>query len=310
MLLAYLRDPYLETIERPWFDGHMPTASFQERFEKFLLWLVPLGYLIATGLVLVVKCYLPFNRLLLYGKTQVKGTLLNTWVNTIAGLMVPKRFFTHFYILLSSLSTCLLVNFHNSVPKEGKSSQFLAIYTIQVCLFVQGVRRLYECLFLLKPSIHARINIFHYLVGIGHYTLISMNIFLGLQSVSTREKLQSHLLMPPLKIGLLLFWFAYASLQQYQNHRYLASLVKYSPPIQFKVVLCPHYWNEIQIYIVLAAISCTSMPWYDVPAVGIICSAVFVATNLSISSRETHKYYQQKYPLAMPASFSMVPGVL
>lgn len=289
---------------------HIWACMYRFCIELGLLWLVPLGYLIATLLVIVVKVYRPFNRLLLYGKTQVKGTLLSNWVDTVVALTVPKQFFTHFYMLLSALSAFLLIYFRNSVPCEGKSSQFFSLYTVQVCLFVQGARRLYECIHVLKPSPQARINIFHYLVGIGHYTLISLNIFWGLQSVSTSKFLHYHRYTPSPKIILLLFWFAYASLQQHRNHSYLASLVKYSPPVEFRSVLCPHYWNEIQIYIVLAAISCTASSWNSVPALGNILGAVFVATNLAISSRETHKYYQNKYPVEMTTSFSVIPGVL
>lgn len=283
---------------------------------KLVQWTVPTGYAGATVCVLFVTMCPLLNKLLLYGKTandsKPKARAKhsgNNLIGLISALTVPKSWFAHFYVLL--IANCLAVFYSiGGVPTLHPTAAYLGLYLVLVCLLIQGMRRLYECLFVLKQSVTARINVLHYLVGIFHYTMIVLNTFMGMQVVGDEIGYPCKPMLFLETSTLILFvWFLLASYRQFKVHSYLASLVKYSPPAQFKSILNPHYWYEIQIYASIVAMAWITQGPFKVSSLGYLCGFIFVATNLAVSSRETHLYYAQQWPGKIQAEYRIFPGL-
>ncbi|EGW32840.1 uncharacterized protein SPAPADRAFT_60183, partial [Spathaspora passalidarum NRRL Y-27907] len=160
---------------------------------------------------------------------------------------------------------------------------------INVLLWVQGNRRLYECLHISKFSKTSYINVSHYIAGMAHYTLVSLACYLGMRTYSSGESVS---LVPTFFDWLIMFAYVVLATRQYYAHRHLASLVKYSLP-NFKYVASPHYLQEIGIYATLFIFSVKD--GWDIVSCNFLFALVFVTVNLSISSIETYRYYQEKF---------------
>uniref|UniRef100_A0A5S6QPE6 Polyprenal reductase n=1 Tax=Trichuris muris TaxID=70415 RepID=A0A5S6QPE6_TRIMR len=151
------------------------------------------------------------NRLLTYGKVQVfrRADLLSI-------LEVPKRWFTHFYIVATltsevalTVSVLHLTRFviHDAKPiiilqdllsflrqpvgtietMTSAPPPRLNEATIVLCcvlFFVQALRRFFESAFLSVYS-DTKMNIFHYLLGVVHYIMIPCSILVEGPSLTT-----------------------------------------------------------------------------------------------------------------------------
>lgn len=262
-------------------------------------------YVVATVSICIIKVFKPLNNLLLYGKSvDLKNTSsITDWVGR---LTVPKHWFGHYYISLVvyvlalqhiDLSRFFVVNMISS------PSVYRQLKLVQYCLLAQGIRRTIESYWVSKPGPRARMNICHYALGMAHYFLIAAHTAISLLQS------QPGPLVPTAMEVVLVAAFVAASLMQLINHHHLSTLVKYSVP-DFWVVSCSHYLNEIEIYLVLAVIACKqSTSNWMIPLNYVVC-LVFVIVNLSISSIETHKFYQRKFPREFKLKWSIIPGVL
>ena len=116
-------------------------------------------------------------------------------VRYIANIKVPHSWFTSFYALSVSLSiiwgTQLLTKgpLFRALASQSSSSgpsmslpQIIATWTM---MFVQGSRRLYECLAIAKPS-SSQMWIGHWLVGVLFYSCV--NIAVWLEGASERSE--------------------------------------------------------------------------------------------------------------------------
>lgn len=229
----------------------------------------------ASILALVAVKTVPSLRVLaLYGKTgQRRPRSASACVEMVAQWTVPKQWFVHFYYVLA---VALLVK-----PRWSDTAWQL--------LMLQAARRACECH--CAPDSSARMNVLHYVAGMVFYTTIAAN-------TATR----------PCRAGRhpwLVALFVAASLDQLGNHRHLARLAKYTEPTRglFRWLATPHYLDEIAIYLAVAMCGSTSF-WY---ALNYWLSVAFVATNLTISSLESHKFYQR---CGRPKRWAIFPGVL
>lgn len=260
------------------------------------------GLLISS--ILLVTFAQPLRTLLKYGKNlQVSGNKSsNQFVNFVAvKFVVPKQWFTHFYICLFSLATAsFFYPCHENTIKPA-SAAFKNIKIIQILLWLQGGRRLIESYAVTKFSPKSTMNFSHYIVGMAHYILISTATYFGLwESCSASTALTT-------TDYILIFVYGVAVVQQFKVHNYLANLRKYSLP-QFKIVASPHYFWEIVIYTVLFTFSVKER--VNMISASFLAALAFVSVNLSITSLETYKFYVQKYGHDFKLRWAILPGIL
>ncbi|RLV90609.1 Polyprenol reductase [Spathaspora sp. JA1] len=273
--------------------------------------LISVVYLGLAGLILLVKLIKPLNDLLLYGKTYTSTTTsgndnqsrIHKLIHILTShLKVPKSFFTHFYILLSISSSISLFVIQYPLGSNPHPTKYKNLFIINTLLWLQGVRRLFECLFMSKFSKTSYINISHYIAGMLHYILISLTCYLGKKSYS-----DSPIGNITVVDGLLIISYIILAKGQFNNHYHLSHLVKYSLP-NFQYVASPHYLQEILIYTVLFIFS-VKHGWDSISR-NFLCALVFVTINLSISSIETYRYYQVKFKDEFKLEWCIIPGVL
>ncbi|KAG7662319.1 uncharacterized protein J8A68_004213 [[Candida] subhashii] len=283
--------------------------------ESYPIQLIPsLGYIFLTIGIFTIKYLKSLNSFLLYGKTATKTTLetysssSSSTVRYISNhLTVPKAWFTHFYINAFGLSTALYLLQFTGKQQDittGDQIAYKNMLIIQRLLWIQTGRRLLECLFLSKFSKTARMNIAHYFIGYAHYILVSLACYIGLTTYYTSDTQKVPLTLADY---CLIIWFIVASIQQFLNHYHLSTLIKYTVP-KFKLVSSPHYFNEIQIYIIFFILSVKN--GWSLTSLNYLCCLIYVMVSLSISSLETYKYYQLKFKEEFKLKWSIFPGVL
>lgn len=231
------------------------------------------------------------------------------------------RWFTHFYIVGSSLSCALLWMlivhcFHIKSPITEYFPQMLDLhytpcvncFTVLVSLLlllVQCCRRLFECLFI--SVFTGKIHLSHYLVGLFYYVLDAIALASPLLGEKKMGK-DWFSLCRELLSGLQNFsgiqWlgivvFLWASWHQWNCHVILAKLrhsacgktVKvYKIPYGdwFDHVSSPHYLAEIVIYFAFFLIQKGHNVY-----VGMIL--LFTVQNLSLGATVTHNWYENKF---------------
>ncbi|KAI3403121.2 hypothetical protein KGF56_004010 [Candida oxycetoniae] len=142
--------------------------------------LISLAFLFLLLGVLLVKLIKPLNKLLEYGKNTevINESPTSSIVNFITGnLVVPKQWFTHFYICLFTLATASYFKAcHEKIIGQSSlpSVTFKNISIIHKLLWIQGGRRMVESFAVTKFSSESKINFSHYVVGMAHYTFLSM----------------------------------------------------------------------------------------------------------------------------------------
>lgn len=247
--------------------------SFQ--FLDVVLIGIQLSHIVGLLSLLIAKYYLP--DFLRYGKTFTsysKGNR-NLW-DTIKSFSVPKSFFGHFYIISSTLATV------NVLLYPGALLAWL--------IFFHSLRRLYESYYISKYTMKSRMNWSHYAVGIWFYTQLNFLVWLHLQK---GESQNSHYIMAAIML--------LASWDQFQNHKTLAELIKYSLPTVrlFSIICCPHYLDEIIIYATLTVYG------YE-----FVLPLIWVIASLSVSAVETSKYYKQKFRNETVPKYAIIPFAL
>jgi 3-oxo-5-alpha-steroid 4-dehydrogenase 3 / polyprenol reductase len=96
---------------------------------------------------------------------------------------------------------------------------------------------------------------------------------------------------------------------QNDAHGYLSSLPKYTLPIHpiFNSLIAPHYTCEIIIYLTMAVLGRPEGEWINRT---ILAATLFVATNLTISARNTKEFYTKVFePKDVKRRAIMIPGV-
>lgn len=286
------------------------------------------GYLISAIFVTLslqvvgVKLVTPLNFLLHYGKVLeeskknqslgIKSLILN-WT-------VPKSYFRHFYVLLVALLAAialtlskasdsnLLKAYAEDLGVPLNHSTYTAYHIIYGLYWVQALRRTHDTFVVTKFGPNARIGVTHYVFGLGYYVLVSANIFLGLLPFYTNNFEGSLSISWPIVIAGFLFF--YASFDQYRNHVYLASLVKYTMPTQgpFRYLTCPHFFDEILIYVSINVVA-FSKGHVNVVDWNFLAILSLVVSNLSVSAMETNAYYRKKFD-EYNVRWCIIPGVL
>ena len=269
-------------------------------------------YLLIIIAIYSAKFITPLNELLQYGKTvsqdvrehaRLENNLIKQTIGFISKyFVVPKAWFVHFYITLFALSSLIFLASFNE-PISSDPEKFKNLILIHRLLWVQGIRRLTECLTITNFSKTSKMNVSHYVVGLSHYILVTWATYLGLSTYGSHQVPNNYTVFDIV----LIIGFAICSLLQFQAHYHLSTLVKYTLP-DFNFVSSPHYFYEILIYTIL--LSFAIKDGFDMVSVTFFTAWLFVISNLSISSLETFSYYQKKYKEEFKLKWAILPGIL
>lgn len=88
--------------------------------------------------------------------------------------------------------------------------------------------------------------------------------------------------------------FVAASASQYQCHKHLASLVKYSLPDTglFRYLISPHYSSELALYFALSIIAAPEGLFVNRT---LVWSELFVLVSLGVTAARTKQWYSDKF---------------
>ncbi|VDM54161.1 unnamed protein product [Angiostrongylus costaricensis] len=254
--------------------------------------IVTLGLSLACTLTLFVpSCPSIVPALTTYG---VSALYLRDKIKFIQIISVPKRF--HFYFLYVSIK---LIN--------NWSTTILALFLI---LF-HVVRRLWETLCISVYS-DTTMNIFHYIVGLVHYTILPLTIMCESQGFAEGLAFTAKAISPWQWFGTA--FFLICNREQHRISRDIAALRRAPDGLifnycygicyggWFEYVSCPHFLFEIGIYLSLWMVLWRAYAFRFL--------AIFVVVNQLFAGLITHRWYQRTfkaYPLNRRA---VVPYIL
>lgn len=248
--------------------------------------LIDFSFIVATLSVLLVSYTPSLHSFLRYGKTLQSNGRINVkkedWFiyDYMINIHVPKKWFTHFYILhfiFSVFNVYLIFIWSCSFP-----CSFSDIHLIILENLFQSSRRLFECIYISSFSSTARIHIFHYLVGIFFYTSINI-IPLTIYYLNLHNNIGYYNSFIPI---LSILTFILVSYNQFLCHKVLSIQKKYTLPKNtniFNYVVCPHYLYESVIYL-------TQFLLY--PSLTYSLVLLWVIVNLSISANQSYIFYK------------------
>ncbi|XP_076993014.1 polyprenal reductase [Tamandua tetradactyla] len=286
------------------------------------LWLtLAAAFLVALLLQLVPPGLLPscalFQDLIRYGKTKSWGSPRSA---AFRAFDVPKRYFSHFYIisvvwngfLLWCLSQSLFLgvpfpNWLHGLLRILGTAQFrggelaLSAFLVLVFLWVHSLRRLFECFYVSVFS-NAVMHVMQYGFGLVYYVLVGLTV-LSQVPMDGRNVyvIGKNLLMQTRWFHILgMMMFTWSSVHQYKCHVILSNLRKNKAGVVihcnhripfgdwFEYVSSPNYLSELMIYISMAVtFGFHNLTWWLVVTYVFFCQAL--AAFLS------HKFYKSKF---------------
>lgn len=281
-------------------------------YDLNLVWTILIFFtvfmIVYNGIIVFLEPHLPtcVLELFRYGKT-LDGPVQSSLVR---GISVPKSYFTHFYIFSSVYMPLLLgaalLQYTTSAPPPALLSSSLdllctreraaatsptSVLLVLSLLSLQCFRRLYECVFINRPSA-STMNITHYIVGFAHYFCAGAGVLCEAPGFSPGPPTSSPSLLLALPLTLLFLW---AWLHQLRAHITFAELKVASPTKHgvpegglFHLLSCPHYTMEMVMYAVVAALL---GPGHTT---GLLLAA-WVIINQSIAGAMSHAWYRKTF---------------
>lgn len=167
---------------------------------SLVIWSIRAFYMLAASAILIVRLIPDLScRFLDYGarndsakKATTRNTALPRWAQVqfhpfldwLATITVPHSWFTQFYISSTVCSAYWLIHLPNILPdfphklnQAIVSSRECRTLLCMLLLQIQGLRRLYECLVVAKPS-QSRMWIGHFCIGIAFYLVTNVAIWI------------------------------------------------------------------------------------------------------------------------------------
>lgn len=206
----------------------------------------------------------------------------------LSDVFVPQKWFSHFYAIGCLSNACMLSAVYvasRDAAGEDNSASLVLLVAFQLHL----VRRLVETVCMMRYPKEATMHVMAYAFGMSYYVVVPFTLYLASRTAACT---------PALYAGMVVF--CVGSLIQWHSH-YLLSILgsknsnKYVIPQGglFALVSCPHYFGEVVIYLGLG-IACgidtdsdQLLKWYPF---------VWVAVNLTLAARMTHKWYLGRFP--------------
>lgn len=268
------------------------------------------------------------SSVLAYGKLSTTADQPNSSLSIwLAQQTVPKAWFSHFYLvgfifaLWCDFEVAMLLSFHQSLPIVSVLRRFdspalgktqpAVTCILSLCLITLHIgRRLYEVNIVERPSKQARMNVSHYLIGIGFYgsmvfaAWIEGAVNLGVWDINDIDwpLRSSSILRPHVIIALALY--IYASWHQHTCHQILANIrSKIRDPSSsssqsnvyqiprgdwFESVVCPHYLADILIYVSM----CILNKWQNLT---LLAGLIWTTINLTVTASETEEWYKKSF---------------
>jgi 3-oxo-5-alpha-steroid 4-dehydrogenase 3 len=179
-------------------------------------------------------------------------------------------------------------------------------------MFIQGSRRLYECITLNKPS-NAKMSAPAWLLGVAFYAVMGVCVWVEGIRENHRRRLKNlkltikatllthdisleNFITPklPLKSLMAIAIFVFGSLVQHDCHQYLFGLKKYTLPDYryFQKIVCPHYTSELLIYL---GIAIGAAPVGEPLNKTIAMALFFEVVNLGVTAESTREWYSKKF---------------
>ncbi|CEO98404.1 Polyprenol reductase [Plasmodiophora brassicae] len=235
---------------------------------------------------------------------------------------VPKRYFTHFYVFATVWVASLIVLVTSARPNswplilqtQRRASECGAPLDAILCLVlmqIQAARRLIECLSWVSASRSAaRMHVAHYLLGFLFYAFAPLTLIASnLHSLAGQSQRQAHWVpglldqVQPRHLAAIVI-FLHASYNQNRCHAVLASLrgagqsASYKLPRApwFRVLACPHYFFEVEIYLAMTVIHLGCLEGM----VNAACIAAFVLIELGVVAQDNKRWYEQHFPKETP----------
>nr|XP_021506640.1 polyprenol reductase isoform X3 [Meriones unguiculatus] len=250
------------------------------------LWLaLAAAFLLALLLQLAPGRLLPscalFQDLLRYGKTKQSGPQRSA---VCRAFDVPKRYFSHFYVisvlwngyLLWLLSQSLFLgapfpNWLRTLLRTLGATQFrvgelaLSAFLVLVFLWVHSLRRLFEC-FCISIFSNAVIHIVQYCFGLVYYVLVGLTVLSQVPMDDKNVYVLGRNLLKQARwfhiLGMMMFFWS--SAHQYKCHVILSNLRRNKKGViihcqhripfgdWFEYVSSANYLAELMIYISMA----------------------------------------------------------
>uniref|UniRef100_A0A8C5M0S7 Polyprenal reductase n=1 Tax=Leptobrachium leishanense TaxID=445787 RepID=A0A8C5M0S7_9ANUR len=301
-----------------------------------LLWLaLDLGFLLALLIHLLggpggpcSPLYSVFQDAIRFGKTKA-GSQRPAWLHCFD---VPKRWFSHFYIISVMWNGVLLWVFLQTsllgfkIPEwiesllhllgvdtphvQGEDlSTILALFL----MWLHSFRRLMECFYVSVFS-DGVIHLAQYCFGLGFYFLLGITIFSQARLASRTISFGDLLMQSRWYHGFGLILYTWASIHQNRVHVILANLrknksgkitnLKHVIPHGdwFENVSCPHYFAELLIYVSISAVfGFVNAPWWLV----VLC----VLFNQALAAVLSHEFYHEKFKLYPAQRKAFIPFI-
>lgn len=228
-----------------------------------IIWIISIVLLFARPVI----TYL--DSILIYGKLAAPEV-------TKQGIFPTRYAWMSYYIMGSLLSISLNL---------ALQDLFLFMFNLQT------LRRLFETVFVHKHSKKALMSVQQVIGGHAYYVMASLTM-----AGSTSQTTDTSILPEQLwqRTFILILYLSAAHIQNLA-HRSLAQtrplVGKYGIPESrlFRIVVCPHYFAEICIYLLFAAIARTP---------NTVLMATFVIVYLTDSALRTREWYIQTFPPA------------
>ncbi|XP_072108796.1 polyprenal reductase [Mobula birostris] len=266
-----------------------------------------------------------------YGKSKQYFFQRPPWLQR---LDLPKRCFSHFYVVSMMWNSFLLIitcqnlffgqpfplwlqrllSFLSGSVSHLKPGSELSVLLVQIMLFVQGVRRLGECLIVSVFS-NGSIHAVQYCWGLVYYILVGLTVHCeglhaGSKVFTIRDLIAQGQWYHIAGIAL----FLWATIHQYKSHMILANLrknksgevinYKHSIPYGdwFEFVSCPHYFAELLIYFALSVtFKGQHFTWWFV-VLYVLCSHVLMAV-------QSHEFYVKKFDNYPKTRKALIPYI-
>lgn len=230
---------------------------------------------------------------------------------------IPHSWFIHFYILSLFCTIFWAVQFlshgpvlefvvQNQLSKSTPSMTLSQVVLVWFLMGLQGARRLYEYLAVLRPS-SSKMWIIHWLLGNVFYVCTSVSVWIeGSGSIQSSNRHHPRIDFPPFKSVITLPVFLMAWFMQYHCHRHLSGLKKYSLPEYglFRYLVCPHYTCECLLYLSMAVMAAPEGQLYNRT---LACAVLFVTVNLGVTAQGTKLWYEEKFGNRVQGKWKMIP---
>ncbi|XP_051475897.1 polyprenol reductase [Apus apus] len=256
-----------------------------------------------------------FQDLLRYGKTKSGCGRRPGWLRL---LQVPKRWFTHFYVVSVLWNGFLLIwlfqveflswslpswiqQVHYTLGRDSQTedtdSEHFSALLVLLLLWLHSCRRLAECLWTSVFS-SGVIHIVQYCFGLGYYLAVGLTVLCQMPTNIRRGRELSVQIRWYHIVGVAMY--IWASLHQHRCLVILANLRKsksgkvvslsHSVPFGdwFETVSCPHYFAELLIYVSMAiTLGFHNVTWW--------CVVMCVLFNQALAAVLCHEFYQKNF---------------